>query len=225
MNSALQHREPDARQAIERYRAHAEGYDASAARTMRLRRRTIAALKLRRGDAVLDVACGTGLSFPILVAAVGGEGRVTGVELSPDMARLARDRIARNAWANVMLIEAAAEDPALAGPFDAALFNFTHDVLQSPAALARLFAVVAPGARVAASGSKLLPRWLAPVNVLVRRVNRPYLTTFAGLRRPWRYLAEYIPDLAVRTALWGAGYVAYGHYRPKPGIPRIEPTT
>jgi len=215
MNSALQHQEPSAASAIERYRAHAEGYDASAARTMRLRRRTIAALKLGRGDAVLDVACGTGLSFPLLVAAVGREGRVTGVELSPDMARRARDRIASAGWSNVMLIEAAAEDAALAGPFDAVLFNFTHDVLQSPAALARLFASVAPGARVAASGSKLLPRWLAPANFLVRRMNGPYLTTFAGLRQPWRYLTEYVPDLAVRTALWGAGYVAFGHYTPR----------
>ena len=76
-------------------------------------------------------------------------------------------------------------------------------------------ATCAPGARVAASGSKLLPRWLAPANVLVRRMNGPYLTTFTGLRRPWRHLAEYVPDLAVRTALWGAGYVAYGRYRPR----------
>ena len=212
MNSTLQHEDPDPLRAIERYRAHAEGYDASAARTMRLRRRTIAALKLRHGDAVLDVACGTGLSFSLLVAAVGAEGRVTGVELSPDMARRARDRIARTGWANVTLIEAAAEDAPLAGPFDAVLFNFAHDVLQSPAALAHLFAFVAPGAHVAASGSKLLPRWLAPANVLVRRINAPYLTTFAGLRRPWRYLADQVPDLEVRAALWGAGYVAHGRY-------------
>jgi arsenite methyltransferase len=207
--------QPDARRAIERYRAHAEGYDASAGRTMRLRRRTIEALKLRRGDAVLDVACGTGLSFPLLVAAVGGEGRVTGVELSPDMARRARERTARAGWANVTLIEAAAADAALVGPFDALLFNFTHDVLQSPAALAHLFAVAAPGARVAAAGSKLLPRWLEPANALVRRINAPYLTTFAGLRRPWRYLAEYVPDLDVCAALWGAGYIAHGHYMPR----------
>jgi demethylmenaquinone methyltransferase/2-methoxy-6-polyprenyl-1,4-benzoquinol methylase len=214
MISELQRQEPDAPQAIERYRAHAEGYDASAARTMPLRRRTIAALELRQGDAVLDVACGTGLSFALLVAAVGAGGQVTGVELSPDMARLARRRIACAGWSNVALIEAAAEDAALAGPFDAVLFNFTHDVLQSPSGLANLFAAVAPGARVAASGSKLLPRWLEPANALVRRMNAPYLTTFAGLRQPWRYLAEYVPDLKIRAALWGAGYVAHGHYAP-----------
>jgi demethylmenaquinone methyltransferase/2-methoxy-6-polyprenyl-1,4-benzoquinol methylase len=200
--------------AVEAYRAHAQGYDASAARTMPLRRRTIAALDLERGDAVLDVACGTGLSFPLLVAAVGSEGRVTGVELSPDMARYARERIGCAGWVNVTLIEAAAENAALSDRFDAVLFNFTHDVLQSRAALARVFGAAKPGARVAASGSKLLPRWLEPANVLVRRLNAPYLTTFAGLDQPWRYLAEYVPDLKVRVALWGAGYLAWGRYRP-----------
>src|SRR6266702_2936760 len=69
--------EPDRARAIERYRVHADSYDASAARTMRLRRRTVAALELAPGEAVLDVACGTGLSFVLLVAAVGREGRVT----------------------------------------------------------------------------------------------------------------------------------------------------
>ena len=127
------------------------------------------------------------------------------------MARLARDRIARAGWA-VTLIEAAAEDAALGGPFDAVLFNFTHDVLQSPAALSRVFACVKPGARVALAGSKLLPWWLAPANTVVRRMNAPYVTTFGGMRQPWRYLAEYVPDLRIRSALWGAAYIATGRY-------------
>ncbi len=183
---------------------------------MRLRRRTIAALDLVPGDAVLDVACGTGLSFPLLVAGVGATGRVTGVELSADMARRARERIAQAGWANVTLIESAVEETRLTGAFDAVLFNFTHDVLQSPAALARLFAAAKPVARVAVSGSKLLPWWLAPVNAIVRRINAPYVTTFAGMRRPWRYLIEYVPDLRIRAALWGAGYVAQGRYASRP---------
>src|SRR5690242_2305666 len=107
---------PDPLRAIERYCAHAPGYDASAARTMPLRRRTIAALALRSGDSVLDVACGTGLSFPLLVDAVGTEGRVTGVELSPDMANLARARIAAAGWTQVTLVVSAIESALLAGP-------------------------------------------------------------------------------------------------------------
>jgi ubiquinone/menaquinone biosynthesis C-methylase UbiE len=180
---------------------------------MGLRRRTVAALQLAPGDRVLDVACGTGLSFPLLAAAVGPAGRVTGVELSPAMTRLARERVARNGWGNVAVIESSAEDARLGGAFDAVLFNFAHDVLQSPAALARIFAAAKPGSRVAASGSKFLPWWLAPANAAVRRINAPYVTTFAGMRRPWRYLIEYVPDLRIHSALWGAGYVAYGRTR------------
>jgi demethylmenaquinone methyltransferase/2-methoxy-6-polyprenyl-1,4-benzoquinol methylase len=205
---------PDPGLAIERYRAHAAGYDASATRTMGLRRRTIALLDLRQGENVLDVACGTGLSFPLLVAAVGTSGRVVGVELSPEMSRLARERIGAALWPNVSVVEGRVEEAQLSDAFDAALFNFTHDVLQSPAALARVFAALRPGARVAASGSKLYPWWLAPANLVVRGINAPYLTTFSGLRRPWQLLVKYLPDLQVRAALWGAGYVASGRYRP-----------
>ena len=199
--------------ARERYREHAKGYDASARRTLRLRERAIAALDLKPGEAVLDVACGAGLSFPLLVARVGAAGSVVGVELSTDMARYARERIAGAGWTQVTLIEAAAEQAALPGPFDAVLFKFTHDVLQSPAALANIFAAANPGARVAAAGSKLLPWWLEVANVWVRRINAPYLTTFAGLRRPWQGLLAYVPDLRVRAALWGAAYIAHGRTR------------
>lgn len=48
---------------IERYRRRAAGDDASALDTMPLRQRTIELLELKRGQAVLDVGCGTGLSF------------------------------------------------------------------------------------------------------------------------------------------------------------------
>jgi len=59
------------------------------------------------------------------------------------------------------------------GAFDAVLFNFTHDVLQSDAALANIFAACIPGARIAIACSKLLPWYLAPCNAFVRRNNAP----------------------------------------------------
>ena len=206
--------EPDAQRAIARYRAHARTYDASALRTLPLRYRTLWNLELRPGDAVLDVACGTGLSFPLIEEAIGPSGHLVGVELSPDMAALARQRIERAGWRNAALIVAPIEDAKLApNAFDAVAFNFTHDVLQSEAALANIFAACKPGARVAVAGSKLLPWYLAPFNVYVRWNNAPYMTTQANLRAPWTRLERYVPDLTRTPAMWGACYLAKGTFR------------
>ena len=201
---------PDPQLAIARYRAHAPGYDASAARTMALRRRTVARLALRPGQTVLDVACGTGLSFPLLQGGVGESGRIVGVELSPDMLGLARERCAREGWRNVTLIESAMEDAQIPGPVDAILFNFTHDVLRSPRALERIFAAARPGARVAVAGMKLAPWWMAPANVLVRAQARPYMTTFEGLARPWDLLERHLAGFERASVLFGTGYIGWG---------------
>jgi len=204
---------PDPQLAIARYRAHAPGYDASAVRTMPLRRRTVAKLELRPGETVLDVACGTGLSFPLLREGVGETGRVVGVELSPDMLALARERCVREGWRNVTLIESAMETADLQGPVDAILFNFTHDVLRSPAALERILAAARPGTRVAVAGMKLAPWWLAPLNAVVRAQARPYMTTFEGLARPWDLLEAYLEGFERETVLFGTGYIGWGEVR------------
>jgi len=201
--------------AIRRYRAHAAGYDAAAARTEPLRRRTIAKLALAAGDVVLDVGCGTGLSFEPIEAQVGPGGRLIGVEQSPEMMARARARVAERGWTNVTLLEAPIEDVAIPGPVGALLFNFVHDVLQSPRALARVFAAAAPGARVACQGMKLFPWWAAPANLLVLAKARPYMTTFANLARPWTALAPYVPALARETTMLGMGYIVWGAYRPR----------
>ena len=204
---------PDPQLAIARYRAHAPGYDASAARTMALRRRTVAKLELRPGETVLDVACGTGLSFPLLREGIGETGRIVGVELSPDMLALARERCVREGWRNVTLIESAMETADLQGPVDAILFNFTHDVLRSPAALERILAAARPGTRVAVAGMKLAPWWLAPLNAVVRAQARPYMTTFEGLARPWDLLEAYLEGFERETVLFGTGYIGWGEVR------------
>jgi len=188
---------PDSARARALYRAHAPDYDASARRTMPLRRRTIDLLGLQPGQTVLDVACGTGLSFDLLREGVGEAGRVIGVELSPEMLALARARCAREGWRNVTLI----------------LFNFTHDVIHSPGALERIFAATRPGARVAVAGMKYAPWWLAPLNPFVRARARPYMTTFAGLDAPWRPLLGYLEQFEWRSVHFATGYIGHGRVK------------
>lgn len=192
------------------YRRHAHDYDASAQRTMALRRRTIARLGLRPGDVVLDAGCGTGLSFPLLLDAVGTSGRVIGVEPSPDMLALARARTAAAGWNNLTLLESEAEVVVLPHAVDALLFNYTHDVLRSPAALKNIFRQARSGAAVAAAGIKHPPRWLDPLRLYRRFKSRGCYEHFEGLDAPWDLLAPFVPDLRVESTLFGTGYIAWG---------------
>ena len=204
---------PDAAKAIAQYRHHADGYDASARRTMRMRRRTIEKLDLRPGDRVLDVASGTGLSFSLLRQAVGAEGRVVGVDVSPEMTRLARLRVAEEGWRNVTLLESSIEAADIPGPLDAVLFNFTHDVMRSPEALDRIFAVTRADARIAVAGMKYLPWWLAPFNAIVRAKARPYMTTFEGLEKPWDRALPYLSEFDWSPELFGIAYIGWGRVK------------
>ena len=211
---------PDPQRALEKYRRHAPGYDATAARTMALRRRTVALLALRPGDVVLDVACGTGLSFALLLERVGPTGTVVGVELSPEMLAQARARVQSNGWRNVVLIESSMEAARIDLPLDAILFNYTHDVLRSRAALERAFGHARPGARVAVAGVKHPPWWFFPVRLWRFAHARPYLTTFEGLARPWSLLERYVTELEVTPVLFGTNYMAAGRARAPDGLLR-----
>jgi protein-L-isoaspartate O-methyltransferase len=74
---------PNRHNALRQYRSRAPIYDLELALLTPVRERAIEMLGLKRGDHVLDVGCGTGLSFTLLEGLVGAEGSITGIEQSP----------------------------------------------------------------------------------------------------------------------------------------------
>jgi ubiquinone/menaquinone biosynthesis C-methylase UbiE len=199
---------PDQAAAVEQYHHAAPGYDRHMRRFARWQRMAVERLQLQPGETVIDAACGTGLTFPLLESAVASTGRIVGIELSTEMVSQARKRVAAHGWENVSVIEAPAETAAIEVVADAALFSFTHDVLQSPVAVANVVAHLKPDARVASVGAKLAGGWSPLVNFFVRRSARPYMTTFRGLDRPWRELERYALEFDVKSLALGGAYVA-----------------
>lgn len=103
-----------------------------------------------RGDAVLDVACGTGIAARSVAKVLGGVGRVVGTDINGAMVELAAelpegDRIE---WQ-----EASALDlPYGSGTFDCAISQQGIQFFPSPSAgLAEMARVAKPGAWVAAT--------------------------------------------------------------------------
>ena len=193
---------------IERYPSKAAGYDASAEFTMPLRRLTIARLQLQPGQTVLGVGAGTGLSYALLRDAVGAQGRVLAFEQSPEMFALAQARVAREGWRNVWHTQAPAETVQLPEPADAVLFNFTHDILRTPAAVDNVMRQVRPGGRVAVAGIQFFPWWTGPLNLLPWLKNRPYNARPADLWQPWDILEPHCRDFTRTSVMAGMGYIA-----------------
>jgi ubiquinone/menaquinone biosynthesis C-methylase UbiE len=169
---------------IEIYRHKAKHYDltsrlypAPGYPQRRQRLRAVGALGLRPGDFVIDMACGTGLNFPLIQEAIGPDGRIVGVDLTDAMLARAQERIATNGWRNVSLEQA-----------DAAEFEFPTgaDAILSTYALTQVpdsTAVIAHGAAALSGGGRWVvldlkvpgttPRWLTQLGrAAVRRRRR-----------------------------------------------------
>lgn len=200
----------DKQLAKERYQRLSAQYDNVTRRIEPIRKQAIEALQLEPGQRVLDVACGTGKSFDLLREAVGAEGFVVGVEQSPEMLHQASQRVREGGWDNVQLIQSNMESADLGESFDAVLFVYTQDVLQSDAALARIFEATRPGARIASAGLKLFPWYLCVANVWLLAISYPYFTSFKGLSKPWKPLEGYVDLNQVRPTFGGSGYIAEG---------------
>ena len=126
------------------------------------------------------------------------------------MAAIARERIAREGWRNVTVVQSGAEDAQIAVTADAALFCAVHDILQSPDALRNVMNHLRPGAPVAAGGGKWAAPWMMAVNMQARMLHAPYVRSFEGFDRPWNHLEQLLDDVHVRELAFGSGYVLTG---------------
>jgi ubiquinone/menaquinone biosynthesis C-methylase UbiE len=170
-------------------------------------------LGLKPGDRVFDVGCGTGLNFPLLIAAVGTSGEVVGIDASKAMLERAQARARREGWRNVTTVhgDAATAATLMAGrdSFDAVLFTYSLSVIgEWRAAWTQALAVLRPGGRVAVVDSALpTGRWrlLSPV---------ARLALFAGgvdrHRNPWELALTATTDTFHEVLKGGHVHVAVG---------------
>ncbi|HEX5496471.1 MAG TPA: methyltransferase domain-containing protein [Mycobacteriales bacterium] len=187
------------------------------------RRAGIGLLRLRPGDRVLDIGCGTGLNFEPLNAVVGATGTIIGLDVNAPMLARAHARTRRHDWVNVRLVRADAGRCDLAGlvgagAVDAVLFTYALSVIEDgPAAWASALPVVRPGGRLAVV-DLALPTGRAAVLAPAARL--ACLAGGARLgRQPWRWVARDTGEVEQRSLRAGHIRVAAGTAPERPDRP------
>jgi ubiquinone/menaquinone biosynthesis C-methylase UbiE len=212
---------------IETYRKKAKHYDITTRlypapgypqRAQRLR--AVHALGLRAGDSVIDIACGTGLNFPLIEKVIGPGGQIIGVDLTDAMLARAQDRVATNGWSNISLVQADAADFDFPTGVDAILS--TYALSQVP----ECAEVIAHGAAALSGGGRWVvldlkvpdntPGWLAQLGTATVR-------HFASIdewimRRPWEAIRvamqEELADPSWTELFFGTAFLATGSRGP-----------
>lgn len=145
---------------------------------------------IRPGCSVLDVACGTGVLFPDYLAR--GVSRVTGVDISPEMARIATAKLHDP---RVEVLCGDVETVELPGRYDCCVVYNAFPHFEDPARLvARLTELLAPGGRLTVAhgmGLESLHRHHAGA---ARHISRPMLL-------PQQLAALMAPALTVDVAV------------------------
>ncbi|MCB0261554.1 MAG: class I SAM-dependent methyltransferase [Calditrichaeota bacterium] len=156
------------------------------------RKKAVNAMALQRGDTVVDIGCGTGLNFPLLQHVVGEKGKIIGVDLTDAMLKRARQRIKKEGWTNVELVQA-----------DAATFQFTEQVdgIISTFALSMMpdlnkivengASSLSPGSRWVVLDLKMPANWLSRLWPIYVFITRPFgVTNDYVKQRSWETISD-----------------------------------
>jgi demethylmenaquinone methyltransferase/2-methoxy-6-polyprenyl-1,4-benzoquinol methylase len=214
---------------IETYRKRARHYDITSQLYFAQwahRRRAVQALRLRPGDCVVEIACGTGLNFPLIEEEIGPEGRIVGVDLTDAMLAQAQHRIETSGWSNVSLVQADAAEFEFPIGVDAILATYPHALLpKSGQVIAHGAAALHAGGRWVVLDLKVpdnTPRWLTRLGIAT--VGRSGSLEEWIVRRPWEAIRvamqDTLTDVSWTELFFGVAYLAAGSRGPRTGDER-----
>ena len=176
-----------------------------------LRRESVACLRLKPGDHVLEIGSGTGRNLDFLCDAVGPHGKVYGVDLSVEMLKKADRLRRRNGWRNVELIRADVAGFVAPRPLDAVLFGFSYNTIPHHLnVLHHAWDQLRPSGRIVIMEAKAPSGWFGKLTLPFGAWLMKHTLLGNPFVRPWEDLAALTDDLAIKEYLFGAYYICHG---------------
>lgn len=181
-------------------------------RIWRWRRMAVDALILRLGDTVVEIGCGTGLNFPLLEQAVGGDGKIIGVDSSDAMLERARERVRVAGWRNVELVCSRAADyrfpSGIGGILATGVLTYEPEFDKVVERGAR---ALAPGRRWVVLDYKMPDSWMRHLAPLFLTLGSSFGVSRACMERHvWKSVRCHLRNTRVRELYGGFVYLASG---------------
>lgn len=204
---------------VDLYRRRARTYDFTANlyyligfREWAYRKRAVEALELVPGATVVEIGCGTGLNFGLYQDRIGPGGRVIGIDLSDAMLAQAAERVEREGWRNVDLVQRDAASFEFPGEVDAVVSTFAITLIpEFDQVIRRGSEALAPGGRLVILDFKRpdwAPLWLVGAFVAI---TAPFgVSLDLAERHPWESVNRYLPGSCSSELYFGFSYLAVG---------------
>ena len=202
------------------YQLRAKHYDCSVAlygligfRNQAYRSRAIDLLHLQQGQCVVELGCGTGLNFPLLIKQIGSTGLLIGVDLRAEILACARARTERSGWRNVELVESDMATYVFPKEVDRVLSTGALGyVTEYDAVIQRARQALVPGGRLVIWDLKKperWPKWL--VQLFFKWLGQPFgVTPSYVTSHPWESVERYFEETTYEERYWGGIDIASG---------------
>lgn len=207
----------------ETYSKRARNYDFTANlyylfgyRKWTYRRNAVRRLNLQPGDTVLELACGTGLNFPLFQGYIGPEGHIIGVDLTDAMLDQARKRIAKAGWKNVTLIN---QDVSVYEPdtkVDAVISTYALSLIPNVwDVLINIEKMLVSRGRLTLLDLQIQDNWPSWFSELAVNLMKPFAVTDEWVvSRPWETIVEsfneLFEDVEISQQYFGLSYIISG---------------
>ncbi|MCB2160495.1 methyltransferase domain-containing protein [bacterium] len=211
---------------VNTYRKRAGNYDFTANlyylfgyREWAYRRSAVKKLKLQPGDTVLELACGTGLNFPLYQKYIGPSGRIIGVDITDAMLDQAQKRVAKAGWENVTLLNQDASFYEPDSKVNAVISTYALSLIPNiPQVIFNIEKMLATNGRLAILELQIPNTWPNWFSALVVNLMKPFAITDEWLvQRPWESIVDNITDLfdgvEISQHYFSLGYIISGQKR------------
>jgi ubiquinone/menaquinone biosynthesis C-methylase UbiE len=201
------------------YKKRAAHYDWSANfyyligfRETKYRKIAVERLKLKPGDKVVEIGCGTGLNFRFLRDAVGEEGKIIGVDFTKEMLLKARQRSEAKGWHNIELVHVDAANYEFPQKISGILSTFALTLVpEYEEVISRASLALNPHGKLVVADLKKPDRWSLGLIKLGVLITKPFgVTLDLSERKPWETMSKHFTKVALQEVYRGFAYIAVG---------------